>query len=1120
MSTINLGNIVALIKSETAPSKKYVTWAKILDPLYPDLVQLYRYDGSIGDWIPTVEGGTLSPALDFGPTNPSALTPSTGDAYLIPDSPSGLWSGKAGYRAEWNGHQWLFVPPFEGVFIKLESEPGVFRLYESGEWIAYQAGSYQFDPVDLISDLRAIDTTDGSIWFDKGTIYVEENNSIYSLDRNDSASVDDNNLIIDPTTGPGRWKKIGSSIGTHNNLAGLQGGTTNEYYHLTSAQRGIVTSFQSALGNDKIFGTTSGGSIAAYNKTDFLVSLGVNHNGLSLAGQVLSTVNASTSQSGILTSTDWNNFNDKADASHTHDAADIVSGTFDDALFTASNITQFNADLQHDLLFGYSDVNHRVIDDSTSSTITLYSSTKIEALISGALSSYQRKGQVLDVLDPTQAPPVSPAGGDRYILNETVGAVDPGWGACVQNDIAVWDSGTSEWISITPSVGWIVFVESEMKDALFVDDPAELWELRTISVTDHGMLSGLGDDDHTQYYNSTRINTWLSTKSTSNLVEGINLYHTDARVRATTLSGYSVGSNVALSTSDTILSAFGKVQAQINAKPSGTGTSGKLTFWSDSTTLDDTTISVSTGNVLENVDTVGYTNLTQYVYFSATQLSLFSEGNNALNFSTINNETTFNVGGENDVIIKSSASNYNVFVDYSSGRIGFNTNTPDREFEFVGDIKLSSGDIYVVSGNNLNLGSDYAADNAFLQIAPASSARANIYLDPTAAADPTSLADGMLWYKAGQLNFRDNGITKNILTNNNIFNSNGQSTDSARYFKLKAGYGTSQYFQVQNEGGENLMKLDGSGSGLFTGKYTFQAASNGGPELNVIKAVSHGNLLKVNVQAEDNQGIIDIYGNQVYQLIRLNSTSTSYFYNPLVIGTDDNTETAKFKIKGSGTSTGISFLQENSSGTDLNKILDNGRPVLNLASTVISDSDLLNNSGSMYVDSGIVKMRAKDNGGSASTPKFDSAVYVFQSAFFHEGGALTYQLLERVNKDTNTHASGFLVPKNGTLYGFSVTLGSSSASGSETLTFTVRKEAVGIGNTGAAADHVLGGGTSVATLSFVSGGILASRFDRNNVSTGIGASVSAGDILYVESSNFALWTVNDVHVELIIKYEE
>ncbi len=55
-------------------------------------------------------------------------------------------------------------------------------------------------------------------------------------------------------------------------------------------------------------------------------------------------------------------------------------------------------------------------------------------------------------------------------------------------------------------------------------------------VSDHGALTGLADDDHTQYHNDSRASTWLATKSTSDLAEGTNLYHTTARAKAAAVS--------------------------------------------------------------------------------------------------------------------------------------------------------------------------------------------------------------------------------------------------------------------------------------------------------------------------------------------------------------------------------------------------------------------------------------------------------------------------------------------------------------------------------------------------------------------------------------------------------
>lgn len=55
--------------------------------------------------------------------------------------------------------------------------------------------------------------------------------------------------------------------------------------------------------------------------------------------------------------------------------------------------------------------------------------------------------------------------------------------------------------------------------------------------------------------------------NTDALPEGTNnLYFTVARVLATLLTGYTVGTNTALAATDSILAAFGKIQAQLNGK--------------------------------------------------------------------------------------------------------------------------------------------------------------------------------------------------------------------------------------------------------------------------------------------------------------------------------------------------------------------------------------------------------------------------------------------------------------------------------------------------------------------------------------------------------------------------
>lgn len=62
-------------------------------------------------------------------------------------------------------------------------------------------------------------------------------------------------------------------------------------------------------------------------------------------------------------------------------------------------------------------------------------------------------------------------------------------------------------------------------------------------IDDHGELVGLGDDDHSQYHNDARADTWLGTKDTDDLAEGsVNRYYAHTLARAavsTTVVGLS-----------------------------------------------------------------------------------------------------------------------------------------------------------------------------------------------------------------------------------------------------------------------------------------------------------------------------------------------------------------------------------------------------------------------------------------------------------------------------------------------------------------------------------------------------------------------------------------------------
>ena len=118
-------------------------------------------------------------------------------------------------------------------------------------------------------------------------------------------------------------------------------------------------------------------------------------------------------------------------------------------------------------------------------------------------------------------------------LGEYKGAWNPAGGA--------FPSGATKTdlyrASASGTVDGIVFATGDLLLAL-ADAPstsvyANNWSKIPVTVaapiTDHGALSGLGDDDHTQYHTDARANTWLGTRTSDNLPVGAtNLYLTGA----------------------------------------------------------------------------------------------------------------------------------------------------------------------------------------------------------------------------------------------------------------------------------------------------------------------------------------------------------------------------------------------------------------------------------------------------------------------------------------------------------------------------------------------------------------------------------------------------------------
>ncbi len=98
------------------------------------------------------------------------------------------------------------------------------------------------------------------------------------------------------------------------------------------------------------------------------------------------------------------------------------------------------------------------------------------------------------------APPGSPAEGDRYI----VAASPTGAWAGHAGKIAAYQDAA--WLFYAPKEGWLAWVADE--NLAVVYDGTDWISLSAGGggggVTDHGLLTGLSDDDHTQYHNNAR----------------------------------------------------------------------------------------------------------------------------------------------------------------------------------------------------------------------------------------------------------------------------------------------------------------------------------------------------------------------------------------------------------------------------------------------------------------------------------------------------------------------------------------------------------------------------------------------------------------------------------------
>jgi len=93
-------------------------------------------DVAIKDYVDSVAQGLdwQDSVIDEQNTPPSS--PSTGDRYLVDDSPTRDWSGHPNEIAEWDGSQWAFSAPNEAWSVFLE-DVDLLKVYDNTNWVAF-----------------------------------------------------------------------------------------------------------------------------------------------------------------------------------------------------------------------------------------------------------------------------------------------------------------------------------------------------------------------------------------------------------------------------------------------------------------------------------------------------------------------------------------------------------------------------------------------------------------------------------------------------------------------------------------------------------------------------------------------------------------------------------------------------------------------------------------------------------------------------------------------------------------------------------------------------------------------------------------------------------------------
>jgi hypothetical protein len=135
MAIINVGKVAGIINSENPPPVTDVLWGQILNPSFPQIVEIHYFDDLTLQWTPITDPTTnywLRPVIDDGITTPPS-SPSNGDRYIVPIGATGAWAGQDLKVTEYKVDTWTFQTPIDGYIVSVRTKTN--KLYDfQGTW--------------------------------------------------------------------------------------------------------------------------------------------------------------------------------------------------------------------------------------------------------------------------------------------------------------------------------------------------------------------------------------------------------------------------------------------------------------------------------------------------------------------------------------------------------------------------------------------------------------------------------------------------------------------------------------------------------------------------------------------------------------------------------------------------------------------------------------------------------------------------------------------------------------------------------------------------------------------------------------------------------------------------